>query len=323
MSASEQVLRVGSLLEQKDLHLELLTGRHGLSRVIRGPLVQKPGLALAGYPESLHPDRVQVVGYSEITYIQSLPEHVAWRRVRDLCERDIPCIIITRGLDAPECLHTICRDTMLPLLSTTMPSLDFIEELKGLLWSRLSPSTSVHGVLVDVFGVGVLLLGLSGVGKSETALELVMHGHRLVADDIVDISRRDAHTLSGSGPELIRHHMEIRGLGILNIKDLFGIASVREAKKVELVAELVEWNSVEEYDRLGVDDLSYSILGIEIPLLRLPVRPGRNIAAIIEVAARNQLLKLQGHHSAREFQQRLIRAIETTRENVLVEGEVE
>jgi len=191
------------------------------------------------------------------------------------------------------------------------------------LWSRLSPKTTMHGVLVDVFGVGILLFGKSGIGKSETAMELVINGHRLVADDIVEVSRREGRILLGSGPDIIKHHMEIRGLGILNIKDLFGVSAVRDRKKIEVVAELVKWNSEEEYDRLGVDDLTHTILGVQIPLIRLPVQPGRNIAAIVEVAARNQLLKIKGHHSAREFQDRLIKAISGGKEAPIVDGEVE
>jgi HPr kinase/phosphorylase len=178
-------------------------------------------------------------------------------------------------------------------------------------------------VLVDVFGIGLLLLGKSGIGKSELALDLVMRGHRLVADDIVEIRRGSKQSIYGAGPEIIKHHMEIRGLGILNIKDLFGIAAVRDTKKVELVVELVEWVEEEEYDRLGVEEQTYSVLGEEIALVRLPVRPGRNMTSIVEVAARNQLLKVRGHHSAREFQDRLVRAITESGTVPLPGGDVE
>jgi HPr kinase/phosphorylase len=176
----------------------------------------------------------------------------------------------------------------------------------------MAPETSIHGVLVDILGIGILLLGPSGIGKSEIALDLVVRGHRLVADDIVHI-RKKAGFVFGSGSGIIRHHMEIRGLGIINIKDLFGVAAVRETKKLELVVELVEWNADEEYDRLGLDERRYSVLDVAVPVVRLPVRPGRSLSTIIEVAARNQLLKLQGHHSAREFQERLNRAIAEAR----------
>jgi HPr kinase/phosphorylase len=167
----------------------------------------------------------------------------------------------------------------------------------------------MHGVLLDVFGVGILLLGKSGIGKSEIALDLIMRGHRLVADDIVDVKRPSQDAVFGMGSEIIKHHMEIRGLGIINIKDLFGVAAIRERKKIEIVLELVDWDPTVEYDRLGVEDRKYRVLDVEIPMLVVPVRPGRNMTTIIEVAARNHLLKLQGHHSAREFQERLNRAI--------------
>ncbi len=322
-AARAQEMEVGVLLEQENLELEVLTGSKGLDRLILEPSVQKPGLTLAGHLESLHPERIQVVGFSEISYLESLPEHMVWRRVRDLCEQKIPCIIVTRGLEIPESLLTICTERELPLLRTPLSSADLIDDLKTVLWARLSPTTTMHGVLLDIFGIGVLLKGKSGIGKSETALELVMNGHRLVADDIVEVSRREGHVLIGSGPELIKHHMEIRGLGILNIKDLFGVSAVRDAKRIEMVAELVEWNSQEEYDRLGVDDMTFEILGERISLIRLPVRPGRNLAAIVQVAARNQLLKIKGFNSAREFQERLIKAISDGTESSIVEGDVE
>jgi HPr kinase/phosphorylase len=185
----------------------------------------------------------------------------------------------------------------------------FIDRITKYLEDQLSPTTSVHGVLMDVLGVGILILGKSGIGKSEAALDLVMRGHRLVADDIVDIRKRPFDVIFGSGSEIIKHHMEIRGLGIINVKDLFGISAVRDAKKIELVIELVEWREEEEYDRLGTEELFYRVLDVDLPQLRVPVRPGRNMTSIIEVAARNQLLKVQGHHSAKVFQERLNRAL--------------
>ena len=293
---------------QHRLHLELVSGKQGLAKKITIPRIQKPGLALAGHLESLHPARVQVLGSSEISYLQTLGAEMAAARTRELCSRDIPCVIVTRGLEVPPSLMAVCAERQLPLLRSPLPSLELIEQLRGFLGVCLSPTSSLHGVLVDVFGIGILLLGKSGIGKSELALDLVMRGHRLVADDIVEL-RHATDSIYGSGPDLIKHHMEIRGLGILNIKDLFGIAAVRDDKKVELVVELVEWAEDEEYDRLGVEEQSYSILGVNIPMIRLPVRPGRNMTSIIEVAARNQLLKVRGHHSAREFQDRLVRAI--------------
>jgi HPr kinase/phosphorylase len=316
-------VQVLALLEEKVLTLELVTGAGGTTRWIGESSVQKPGLAFAGHLESLHPARVQVVGYSEVSYLSGLPEPVALARSKDICALGIPCIIVTRDLETPVSLRAACETTAVPLLKTPLESAPFIELLSSFLASMMCPSTSTHGVLVDVFGVGILLLGKSGVGKSEAALDLVLRGHRLVADDIVEIRMRSGGAITGTGPEIIRHHMEIRGLGILNIKDLFGISAVREAKKLELVIELVEWDEREEYDRLGVEQQTHEILGVEVPLIRLPVRPGRNMASIIEVAARNQLLKLQGHYSAKEFQQRLVRAIAVARKTPAVGNDVE
>jgi HPr kinase/phosphorylase len=228
-----------------------------------------------------------------------------------------------RGLPAFQEMLQLADDRGVALMVSPLMSSVFIDRITKYLEDQLSPTTSIHGVLMDVLGVGILLLGKSGIGKSEAALDLVMRGHRLVADDIVDIRKRPPDMVFGSGSEIIKHHMEIRGLGIINIKDLFGIAAVRDTKKIELVIELVEWREDEEYDRLGVEDITLSILDIEIPKLRIPVRPGRPTTSIIEVAARNQLLKIQGHHSAQEFQDRLNRAIAEAKPREFLPDEVE
>jgi HPr kinase/phosphorylase len=189
---------------------------------------------------------------------------------------------------------------------------------------KLAATTSIHGVLMDVFGVGVLILGKSGIGKSECALDLILRGHRLVADDMVFIQKRSPSFLLGSGFDIIQHHMEIRGLGIINIRSLFGVEAIREQKKIELVIELMEWNAYEEYDRLGFEEVKYPILEVDLPLLRIPVTPGRNLSTIIEVAARNHLLKMMGYDSALEFEKKLIRRMEVNgRGHVEVEDEVE
>ncbi len=318
-------LEVSALLEAPALGLVLITGAEGMGRSIASPEVQKPGLALAGHLESLHADRVQILGYSEISYLESLEAPMAWTRAHELIAPRPPAVIVTRGLEIPPGLVAACTEERVPLMRTARSTSELMDRLRAHLAACLSPTASIHGVLVDVFGIGILLLGKSGIGKSELALDLVMRGHRLVADDIVELRRESGRSIVGAGPEIIKHHMEIRGLGILNIKDLFGIAAVRDAKRVELVVELVEWNEEEEYDRLGVDEQAYEVLGVAIPLVRLPVRPGRNMTSIIEVAARNQLLKVQGHHSAREFQDRLVRAIASSRvpREVAPDAEVE
>jgi HPr kinase/phosphorylase len=305
------------------LSVTVLAGRAGLSRRVTVPRIQKPGLALTGYGEQVHPERVQVLGNTEISYLAHLPETERLRGVINLVDLKPACILVTRGLEPPVEMVRLCDERGVALMVSALMSSVLIDRVTKYLEDQLSPTTSIHGVLMDVLGVGILLVGKSGIGKSEAALDLVMRGHRLVADDIVDIRKKGPETLIGSGNDIIKHHMEIRGLGIINIKDLFGISAVRETKKIELVVELVEWREDEEYDRLGVEDMTYSVLEVVIPQLRIPVRPGRNMTSIIEVAARNQLLKIQGHHSAKEFQDQLNRAIAEARPREYVPDEVE
>jgi HPr kinase/phosphorylase len=295
------------------LELTVRAGRAGLDRVVTVPRIQKPGLALTGYTEQLHSNRLQVLGGTEIEYLASVGAEQRQLGIDTVMAAEPACLVVTRGLEPPAELIAACEAARVPLLVTALVSAEFIARVTSHLEAVLSPSTSVHGVLPDVLGVGILLLGKSGVGKSEAALDLVERGHRLVADDIVNIRQQARNMVHGSGSGIIRHHMEIRGLGIINIKDLFGISAVRDTKKIELVIELAEWDEHEEYDRLGIDEHRFRVLDAEIPMLRIPVRHGRNIASIIEVAARNQLLKFQGHHSAREFQERLNRAIAEAR----------
>ncbi|HXN40723.1 MAG TPA: HPr(Ser) kinase/phosphatase [Myxococcaceae bacterium] len=304
-------IKIARLLESSDydLHLVLVTGKEGLDRKISSSRIQKPGLALTGFTEHLHPERVQVFGNTEITYLRTLSEAQQREVLTKLFQSDLACIVVTKDLEIPPALIEACERAHLALLKTSQLSSVFIQQVQSFLEEALTAVASLHGVLLDVFGVGILLLGKSGIGKSEIALDLMMRGHRLVADDIVDVMRRKPGSIYGTGNTIIRHHMEIRGLGIINIKDLFGVAAVRDQKKIELVIELVEWDPHQEYDRLGVEEQKFSVVDVEIPLSVVPVRPGRNMTTIIEVAARNYLLKLQGHHSAKEFAERLNRAI--------------
>lgn len=304
-------IRISALLEDKDydLQLTLVAGERGLSRTLNSPRIQKPGLALTGFTEHLHPHRVQVFGNTEISYLRTLPEEKQREVLTSLFNEDLACVVVTKDLEPPKVLVEACEASGLALMKSPLLSSTFIQQVQGFLEEALTETSSIHGVLMDVFGVGILLLGKSGIGKSEIALDLVMRGHRLVADDIVDVARRKPGAVYGAGNPVIKHHMEIRGLGIINIKDLFGVSAVREQKKIEHVIELQEWDPHQEYDRLGVEDRFLDIIGVNVPLSVVPVRPGRNMATIIEVAARNYLLKLQGHHSAREFAERLNRAI--------------
>jgi HPr kinase/phosphorylase len=308
-------IRVDHLLEAKEagLALQIVGGREGVHRRITGPRIQKPGLAITGYTSYLHPERLQVLGLTEISYLRSVTPEARKHGLETLCSLEPSAIVVTRGLEVPPELVESAELHGVPVFATPLMSSVFINRVTKYLEDRLAPTTSVHGVLIDCLGVGVLLLGKSGIGKSEAALDLVLRGHRLVADDIVEIRKRPPDTIYGSGSEIIKHHMEIRGLGIINIKDLFGISAVRDHKKIEVVIELVDWNEEEEYDRLGVEELRHSILDVPVPMMRVPIRPGRNISSIIEVAARNMLLKAQGKHSAREFQERLERALVSAR----------
>jgi HPr kinase/phosphorylase len=306
-------IKIDLLLKDRqfDLRLELLAGEGGLDRKLVSSRIQKPGLALAGFTEHIHKDRMQVFGNTEMSYLATLKSEEGRDRMRKLFHLPIACLVVTKNLHVDEMMKREAADARVPLLRTSHLSSVFIDNVERFLQEALTITSSVHGVLIDVIGVGVLILGKSGIGKSELALDLVTRGHRLVADDIVDLKKRQGGSVYGSGSEIIKHHMEIRGIGIINIKDLFGVSAVRDRKKVEMVVELVEWDDKVEYDRLGLDDQKYAILDTEVPLLVIPVRPGRNLTTIVEVAARNHLLKLQGHYSARDFQDKLSRQIAT------------
>lgn len=300
-------LSVKCLLAEKDtgLELEVISGADGLDKVIESHRIQKPGLALAGHLNFLHPSRVQILGSTELSFLKTLPAEVAERNVEQFCALGFSCMIVTKGQMIPTVLLEKTRKYSIPLLRTQLQSSTFIALISRFLEERLLPETSVHGVLVDVFGVGVLLMGKSGIGKSECALDLILRGHRLVADDVVKVRTKLPAVLFGEGSDLLHYHMEIRGLGIINIKHLFGVSAIRERKKIDVAIKLTEWQDGELYDRLGIDAQYFELLGINIPLLKVPVCSGRNIASIIEVAARNQLLKEMGYNSAREFQDRL------------------
>lgn len=290
---------------QHRLYLELLTGKPGLAKKIVIPRIQKPGLALTGDTSNLHPGRVQIFGRTEMKFLSTLSPQKMQKILSDISKIDVACIVITRGAKIPKPLLDVCRKGEIPLMRTKLLTSTFVNRATRLLEESLSASTCIHGVLLDIFGVGTLIVGKSGIGKSECALDLVLRGHRLVADDIVNIRKRPPSSLYGTGSEIIKYHMEIRGLGIINIRDLFGISAVRDRKLIEMVVELMEWDPNIEYDRLGVDEQRHTILDVHLPLVQLPVRPGRNLSAIIEIAARNHLLKLGGHHSAKRFQDKL------------------
>jgi HPr kinase/phosphorylase len=291
--------------EASGLPLEILAGAEGLQRSITSPHVQKTGLALAGFHEYLKPGRVLIFGESEIRYLESLAPEARIASLRLALTFDFPCVLITGGFTPPAELPIEAERARVPVLKTPIVTPTAIAKLSSLLEDSLAERTMVHAVLMDVLGLGVLIAGDSGIGKSECALDLIVRGHRLVADDTVEIRRRQETILIGTCPELTRHHMELRGLGVINVKELFGIASTRSSKRVELVVQLERWDPTREYERLGLDDEFFEVLGLRVPLIRMPVAPGRNIAILVEVAARNQLLRVRGHHAARELAKRL------------------
>ncbi len=287
------------------LPIELLAGKDGLDRLITNPHIQKTGLALAGFQAYLKPGRVLIFGESEIRYLESLEPSA---RLTTLCLAlglDVPCVLITGGFDPPPEMLLAADRAARPLLKTHVATPTAIAKLTSILEDSLAERTVMHAVLLDILGLGVLIVGESGIGKSECALDLIVRGHRLVADDTVEIRRRAETILIGTCPELTRHHMELRGLGLINVKDLFGIASTRSSKRLELVVQLERWDQSREYERLGLDDDYYEVLGLRVPLIRMPVAPGRSIATLVEVAARNQLLRARGHHAARDLADRL------------------
>jgi HPr kinase/phosphorylase len=296
---------LGSRSDALGLSIELLAGADGLDRVITNPHPQKTGLALAGFQEYLRPGRVLVFGESEIRYLENLDAGARSATLRQALALDFPCVLITGGFVPPPEMILEAERAGVPLLKTPVVTPTAIAKLTSVLEDSLAERTVLHAVLMDILGLGVLIAGESGIGKSECALDLIVRGHRLVADDTVEIRRRSETILIGTCPELTRHHMELRGIGLINVKDLFGIASTRSSKRVELVVHLERWDNSREYERLGLDDDFYEVLGLRVPLIRMPVAPGRNIAILVEVAARNQLLRSRGHHAAKMLADKL------------------
>jgi HPr kinase/phosphorylase len=306
---SAPALTVAALLagrpEALGLPLELLSGGAGRDRTIANPHIQKTGLALAGFHEYLQPGRILVFGESEVRYLESRDSAARLAILAAAFGHDIPCVLLTGGSTPPAELVLASEQACVPLLRTSVSTPVAISRIGTLLEDALAVRQVIHGVLMDMLGLGVLLVGESGIGKSECALDLVVRGHRLVADDTVEVRRRGERTLLGTCPELTRHHMEIRGLGVINIRDLFGVASTRASKRLELVVQLERWDPAQEYDRLGLDEHAYDLFGVNVPLIHMPVAPGRNLAILVEVAARNQILRSRGLHAARDLAERL------------------
>ncbi len=306
MACERPVIQVRAFLSKSvaDLGLRVRAGVAGLDREIFIARIQKPGLALAGFLEYIHPGRVQILGQSEITFLEGLTPKKRRSVITDVCRKEVSCFVITKGLTPPSELVELSDELGVPLLVTRVVSSELIEGITMFLEDQLAPRVALHGVFLDVYGLGVLLLGESGVGKSEAALDLVVRGHKLISDDLVEI-RRLGKRLNGAGAELGLYHMELRGLGLINIRDLFGVASVRRQKDLDLVIRLDRWKEGKEYDRLGLDETTHEILGLACPYVEMPVAPGRHLSVLVEVAVRNHLLRLEGREPAKDLAKRL------------------
>ncbi len=302
------VVRTQDLLN--NFNLTLVSGEDGIQREIITSDISRPGIEMTGYFRYYPKERLQLIGKTEMAYFLDLSSAQRRDRAERLCTDITPGIVVSRGMDIPEELKEASEKSGVPILQSPRKTTRVISRLTNYLESKFAPFTAIHGVLVDIYGVGVLIIGQSGVGKSETALELVKRGHRLVADDNVEIRQEDYDSLIGNAPPLIEHLLEIRGLGIINVMTLFGAGSVRSKKRISLVINLENWDEKKQYDRLGLDEDMMKIMDVHLPKATIPVRPGRNLAVIIEVAAMNFRLKRMGVNTAEEFSERLSTMIE-------------
>ncbi|HEY7027848.1 MAG TPA: HPr(Ser) kinase/phosphatase [Gemmatimonadales bacterium] len=289
------------------LQLSPLTGDLGLDRPIPDSEVASPGLALAGYTTRFAPRRLHVLGETEISYLNSLTPEERRQRLEAFFNFDLPCVFVTKGQEVPRELLDLARVRGVPLLLSRLKTAEFYRRIKPLLEEAFAPRTTLHGSLADVYGVGLLFMGRSGIGKSECVLDLVERGHRLVADDVVQVTRRGSDILIGQGHELAGHHMEIRGIGLIDIPALFGVRAVRQQKRIEVIVQLEDWESAQEADRTGLAQLETTILDVTIPKMIIPLNPGKNITVISEVIAMMLLLRYSGVDVAAAFNERLIR----------------
>ncbi len=296
-------------------NLDLVAGEDGVHREIHTSDISRPGVEMTGYFKFYPKERLQLLGKTELSYFNELNEDQRRDRAEKLCTDITPGIVISRGMEIPAELITAAKEAGVPLMRSPYKTTRVISRLTNYLETKFAPFTAIHGVLVDIYGIGVLITGQSGVGKSETALELVKRGHRLVADDSVEIRQEDYDTLIGNSPPLIEHLLEIRGLGIINVMTLFGAGAVRSYKRITLVINLELWEKNKQYDRLGLEEETMRIMDVEIPKAIVPVRPGRNLAVIIEVAAMNFRLKRMGVNAAEEFSDRLTKVIDQEQTN--------
>lgn len=313
MNNGTQSVKLGKIV--KEFMLEKLVYAPEYDNIlVTSTDINRPGLQLDGFFEYFGNERVQVIGKVEMTFLEKMSPQQRYKSLYELFSRGIPCVIIARGMEPFPEMVEVAQKCGIPLLRTSEVTSRFVGNLIAFLNVELAPMETMHGELVEVYGEGVLILGESGVGKSETALELVKRGHRLVADDLVEIRRVSSKTLVGTAPEVIRHFVEIRGIGILDVKYLYGVGSVKMTESINLVVKMELWNPQKHYERLGVDEQYTEILGIKVPSLTIPVRPGRNLAIIIEVAAMNNRQRKMGYNAAETFTRRITEDINKNRE---------
>jgi len=303
----EDFITVRTLLMENEtrLKMKLICSRNGLNRKITSPELHRPGLALSGFVELFTSDRVQILGNTEIKYLSGLSDEELVQKVNQYIEFEIPAIVVTENNVLPEYFIKAATRRYISILSTSMNTTQTTHLLSEYLGEKFAPQMSKHGSLVDVYGVGILLTGRSGIGKSEIALDLVERGHRLVTDDIVLIKQKSEDVLIGKGTEISKHTLEIRGVGLVDVARVFGIRGVRLQKRVELEVQLVDWERGKNYERVGLDESLTEILGVQIPQITLPIHPGKNITVIAETIALNHLLKMYGYHAPKEFNKRL------------------
>lgn len=303
-----------------DLKLSLLEGSDTLKREIKKPDIYRPGLALAGFLQGFSADRLLIFGNSEVLYCADLDKNILKQRLDPILTSETPALIIASSEKVPRGVFEACTKKGIPLLKTHFSSTEFQGKAHFLLASHLAPSTSCHGTFMEAFGLGVLIQGTSSIGKSEAALGLMDRGHRLISDDVVQLRLREDSLVEGYGPELNKHMMEIRGIGIINVAHLYGAVCVRESKSLDLIVKLEEWDDAAFYDRIGLDEKFIEMLGVNIPYHILPVKPGRDVVLLIETIVLNHRLKMMGYHSAREFNIKLLETIKqkaTKRENIV------
>jgi HPr kinase/phosphorylase len=300
-------ITVGRIVSEKKDFLELfpLLGKVGYEKVLHNDQIHRPGLALAGYTERFANNRTQVFGQTEISYMFSLSDNRLEESLEGFFKFDIPLIILTKGMIPPDKFLEYAKKNNTSVLRSNLSTLELVNRISAYLHNIFAPQTTLHGSLVDVYGVGLLYTGISGIGKSECALDLAERGHRLVADDVVKITKKAPEVIVGQPDEKLGHHMEVRGVGIIDIEKLFGIRSIRLQKRIEVEVRLERWEEGKEYDRLGIDEHKTTILGVEIPYIVIPVSPGKNITVISEVISMNHMLKVYGENTAQRFIQKL------------------